>query len=256
MTRFRIEPLGDHAFLIGLASGTTASPSSPSSSRTSIGPDPRTNARVHRLAARLREKAPAWLRDLVPAYASLGVFVDPARVDTDIAHDWLRSRLDAADITDRTGIADIADDDHATRRDAVVVPVLYGGAHGADLDEAARMLDMTPETLVARHCAGDYTVAMLGFAPGFPYLLGLDPALALPRLATPRTRVPAGSVAIGGAQTGIYPRDSPGGWRLLGRTPLRLFDPARSPPSLLQPGDRVRFRAIGADEFAALERDA
>ena len=94
---------------------------------------------------------------------------------------------------------------------------------------------------------------MIGFAPGFPYLSGLDPALALPRLATPRTRVPAGSVAIGGAQTGIYPRESPGGWRLLGRTPLRLFDPQRDPPSLLAPGDRVRFVAIDADRFTQLE---
>jgi KipI family sensor histidine kinase inhibitor len=97
---------------------------------------------------------------------------------------------------------------------------------------------------------------MIGFAPGFPYLSGLDPALALPRLATPRTAVPAGSVAIGGAQTGIYPRESPGGWRLLGRTPVRLFDPMREPPALLAPGDRVRFRAIDADAFARLERDA
>jgi KipI family sensor histidine kinase inhibitor len=97
---------------------------------------------------------------------------------------------------------------------------------------------------------------MIGFAPGFPYLSGLDPALALPRLATPRTRVLAGSVAIGGAQTGLYPRESPGGWRLIGRTPLRLFDPARASPSLLAPGDRVRFVAIDAREFARYEAHA
>ena len=101
--------------------------------------------------------------------------------------------------------------------------------------------------------AADYTVAMIGFAPGFPYLLGLPESLALPRLATPRTRVPAGSVAIGGNQTGIYPRESPGGWRLLGRTPLVLFDPARAIPSLLAPGDRVRFQRI---DLAAFERMA
>jgi KipI family sensor histidine kinase inhibitor len=98
---------------------------------------------------------------------------------------------------------------------------------------------------------------MLGFAPGFPYLLGLDPALQVPRRANPRTRVPAGSVAIGGAQTGIYPRELPGGWHLIGRTPRVLFDPAREPPCLLAPGNHVRFRAIDADEFARLaEREA
>jgi KipI family sensor histidine kinase inhibitor len=95
---------------------------------------------------------------------------------------------------------------------------------------------------------------MLGFRPGFPYLLGLDPALAMPRRATPRARVPAGSVGIGGAQTGIYPDAAPGGWQLIGRTPLRLFDPARQPPARFAPGDRVRFVAIDAAQFAALER--
>ena len=98
--------------------------------------------------------------------------------------------------------------------------------------------------------AGNW-VGMIGFAPGFPYLLGLDPALAAPRHATPRVRVPAGSVGIAGQQTGIYPGDSPGGWQLVGRTPLSLFDPRRDPPSLLQPGQRLRFVAIGLDEYNA-----
>jgi KipI family sensor histidine kinase inhibitor len=132
--------------------------------------------------------------------------------------------------------------------------VLYGGEHGSDLESSASELGLSPAELIARHTAGDYTVAMIGFAPGFPYLSGLDPALALPRLATPRARVAAGSVAIGGAQTGIYPRESPGGWRVLGRTPWVLFDPDRQPPTRLLPGDRVRFRAIDADEFARLGR--
>lgn len=256
MTRFRIEPLGDHAFLIvpasGSASGSTSASGGASSPLPSAGPDPRVNARIHRLAAALRDAAPPWLRDLVPAYASLGVFVDPERFDPGHADsgdvlDWLQAQLDSLDL---------ADDAASPPRAPIEIPVRYGGAHGEDLDTAAQALGLDADTLVARHCAGEYTVAMLGFAPGFPYLLGLDPALALPRLSSPRTRVPAGSVAIGGAQTGIYPRESPGGWRLLGRTPLRLFDPARPQPSLLQPGDRVRFRAIGDADFAALERGA
>ena len=223
MTPSRYEALADDAWLIHL--GTTA--------------DAATNTLVHALAAHIRAERPAWLRDLVPAYTSLGVFFDSNCVDADAARDWLQVRC-------RVDIAATA----APPARVIEIPVCYGGAHGEDLDAAAAELGIAPTELIARHAASLYTVAMIGFAPGFPYLSGLDPALALPRLATPRTRVPAGSVAIGGAQTGIYPNESPGGWRLLGRTPLRLFDAQRDPPSLLAPGDRVRFVAIDAEAFA------
>ena len=204
--------------------------------------EPDTNARVHALCERLRAQAPAWLRDLVPAYASLAMFFDPAATDADTARAWLLTQCAAA------GGAIAARDGARTVR----IPVAYGGAYGPDLDASARELGLSPQALTERHSSATYTVAMIGFAPGFPYLSGLAPELALPRLATPRTDVAAGSVAIGGAQTGIYPRPGPGGWRLLGRTPLRLFDAARATPSLLQPGDRVRFQAIDAAEFERL----
>lgn len=201
-------------------------------------PDPRLNAAVHAMAARIRAANPPWLRDVVPAFASLGVFFDPA--------------IDAAQVHE--ALLALADDAHAATGDAEVrtveIPVVYGGESGPDLESAAAELGLSPQQLIQRHCAGDYRVAMIGFAPGFPYLSGLDPSLALPRLATPRARVAAGSIAIGGAQTGIYPRESPGGWRLLGRTPLTLFDPARQPPALLRPGDRVRFVPVDADGSA------
>jgi KipI family sensor histidine kinase inhibitor len=134
----------------------------------------------------------------------------------------------------------------------VEIPVCYGGECGPDIAAVAEHAGLLRDAVIARHTAAEYTVAMLGFAPGFPYLLGLDPSLQMPRRATPRTRVPAGSVAIGGAQTGIYPRELPGGWHLIGRTPLVLFDPQRELPCLLAPGDRVRFHAIEADEFGRL----
>lgn len=201
--------------------------------------DPALNDHVHTVAARIRAMAPHWLRDLVPAFASLGVFFDPS---SDPAR--VRAELEAmVDATDAAPTAQRAGN-------TVEIPVIYGGDCGPDLDAAAQELGISPAQLVARHTAGEYIVAMIGFAPGFPYLSGLDPALALPRLATPRARVAAGSVAIGGAQTGIYPRESPGGWRILGRTPLALFDPQRDPPTLLQPGDCVRFVAIDADQYA------
>ncbi|HEY1142041.1 MAG TPA: 5-oxoprolinase subunit PxpB [Lysobacter sp.] len=199
--------------------------------------EPTTNARVHVLCERIRAQRPLWLRDLVPAYASAGVFFDPLLIEVDALKTWLHSIL-------ATLPADAPETVAAVR--TIEIPVAYGGEAGPDLDSAAAELGMTPVDLAKRHAAGEYTVAMIGFAPGFPYLLGLDPALALPRLATPRTSAPAGSVGIGGTQTGIYPRESPGGWRLIGRTPLALFDPSRDEPALLAPGDRVRFVAMDA----------
>ena len=231
MTTPRIEALADDAWRVVLGDPPT--------------PDDTLLPRVHALAARLRDDAPGWLRDVVPTWASIAVFFDPDAIDPAAVQAWLQARCNAVDAGAAMPSARI-----------IEVPVCYGGDHGVDLAPAAAELGLTTDTLIARHAGTVYTVGMIGFAPGFPYLAGLDPALALPRLATPRTRVPAGSVAIGGAQTGIYPRESPGGWRLLGRTPLRLFDPARAEPSLLAPGDRVRFVPIDAATFARMEHDA
>ena len=212
-----IEPLGDAAWLVRFGDRI----------------DGDLNRRVHLLARRLRDYGPPWLRDLVPAYASLAVFV---------AGDDNGENLAQAGHLIRRCIDDMPDIE--APRDAariVEIPVRYGNEFGPDLDDVARACSLSPVQVIARHAAAEYRVAMLGFAPGFPYLLGLDPGLAVPRLAQPRRRVEAGSVAIGGAQTGIYPRPGPGGWRVIGRTAAQLFDPLREPPSLLQPGDRVRF---------------
>ena len=226
---WRCEPLADDALLLQTGTGTPPI-------------DPDAGRRVHALMAWIHANAPDWLRETVPAYASLALFFDPARIDMAGVHRWVGTLPTEPDHTP------------AAQGRTVEIPVHYGGEHGQDLDSAAAELGLDPQTLIARHTAPLYTVAMLGFAPGFPYLTGLDPGLALPRLATPRTRVPAGSVGIGGAQTGIYPRESPGGWRLIGCTPLRLFDPMRSDsPALLAPGDRLRFVAVDAATFAALD---
>jgi KipI family sensor histidine kinase inhibitor len=200
------------------------------------------NAQVHALAARIAAVRPRWLVDLVPAYASLALFLDRLAwaIDDDPqqrARHWLQQLLDAGAPMHATERAS------ASRR--IDIPVRYGGAEGPDLAEVAELAGCTGDEVIARHVAGEYRVAMLGFAPGFPYLLGLDPRLHVPRLAQPRAQVAGGSVAIGGAQTGIYPRRGPGGWRVIGRTLLALFEVSRDPPSLLQPGDRVRFvRAV------------
>ena len=121
------------------------------------------------------------------------------------------------------------------------IPVVYGGDDGPDLASVAAATGLAASEVVARHTAVSYHVFMLGFMPGFPYLGPVDPSIHVPRLATPRTKVPAGSVGLAGAQTGIYPRESPGGWQIIGRTAEWLFDPSRTPPARLLPGDRVRF---------------
>ena len=132
----------------------------------------------------------------------------------------------------------LAGSDDRAPAQSVEIPVHYGGP---DLDDVAQMCGLSPEEAVARHLAADYTVAFLGFAPGFGYLLGGDPRLTVPRLAAPRTHVPGGTVAIAGPYSGVYPRDSPGGWRLIGATDATLFDAAQTPPALLAAGDTVRF---------------
>ncbi|NQX71844.1 5-oxoprolinase subunit PxpB [Paenibacillus alba] len=134
----------------------------------------------------------------------------------------------------------------------VEIPVCYGGSYGPDLPDVAAYHQVSPEEIVRLHTACVYPVYMIGFAPGFPYLGGLSERLATPRKSEPRTKIPAGSVGIGGAQTGIYPFETPGGWNLIGCTPLALFRPDAHPPSLLEAGDRVRFVAISSEQFEQL----
>jgi KipI family sensor histidine kinase inhibitor len=202
------------------------------------------NARVQAAATSLRSRLPEL--ECVSAYASLLLRFDP----------WTWGGQDGRDPHERLQAAvSMAlhenDPTTAVSRERVI-PVCYGGEYGPDLADVAACCGLDADAVIARHTACEYRVAMLGFAPGFPYLLGLDPKLAVPRRTDPRQRVPAGSVAIGGSQTGIYPEVLPGGWQLIGRTPLRLFDVAAGDPSLLAAGDRVRFRAIDEDAFQQL----
>ena len=188
-----------------------------------------TNRYAHALAAALAERPLPGLGEAVPGYATLLVHYDPLALDYDQVLEWVQARLSEA------SSALLPE----PRR--IEVPVFYGGEHGPDLEFVAQHNHLSPEEVVRRHTARDYPVYLEGFTPGFPYLGGLDETIAAPRLPSPRLRVPAGSVGIAGQQTGIYPVDSPGGWRLIGWTPRQLFDPQRSPPALLAPGDVVRF---------------
>jgi len=196
------------------------------------------NAQVQATTARLRQRLPQL--ECVPAYASVLLRFDLQHWPGDNPHQQIQAAAGAALDETSSTIAAVQD---------LVIPVCYGGEYGPDLAEVAALCRLDTDTVIARHTAADYRVAMLGFAPGFPYLLGLDPQLAVPRRTDPRQRVPAGSVAIGGRQTGIYPEVLPGGWQLIGRTPLRLFDITANTPSLFAPGDRVRFQAIDEGQF-------
>ncbi len=225
-------PLGDRALLVEFGEQ----------------PDPAVSDRVSALTAWLDRHPLAGVTDLVPAMCSLALHYDPEAWQGDdparTPYDRLVSALQAVvpqvpAVPQRVGAV-------------IEIPVVYGGEFGEDLAELARACGLAPEEVVAIHSATVYTVYMLGFAPGFAYLGPLDARLSLPRRDTPRTRVPAGSVAVANAFTAVYPAELPGGWHLIGRTPLTLFDLGRDPPARLAAGNRVRFVPVDAARFHEL----
>ena len=191
--------------------------------------------------------------EIAPAYTTVALFYDPLRVidagaPVENVFGWLEQRIRGA-ISKTEEIGPVP-----TKVLEIDIPVCYDSEFAFDLDEVARRAGLTGREVVDLHSAGDYRVHCVGFIGGFPFLGGLPLKLVTPRRETPRKEIPAGSVGIGGKQTGIYPIKSPGGWNIIGRTPLRLFDPQKKPPGLLRTGDRVRFRAISRAEFDSVTR--
>lgn len=216
-------PLGDSAVLIELGK--------------KIGG--KTLQEVRILAGSLEASPLPGVKDIVPSFTTVTVHYDAARPGG-------YARL-CEDISARAKGKKIALKKPRTH----LIPVCYGGEFGPDLPEIARHAKLKPEVVISLHSKASYLVHAIGFTPGFPYLGGLPSKIETPRRSTPRASVPAGSVGIGGAQTGIYPMESPGGWQLIGRTPLQLFDPGEKEPALLRAGDEVRFKAITPEEFVA-----
>jgi inhibitor of KinA len=206
--------------------------------------DPAVNARVRRLARALAPAVPDRILEVVPTYRSLTIFFDPLAIGRQALQEEIAKALAGIDRADAAG---------ETSR-VITVPVCYGGEFGPDLESVARHNSLTADEVVALHTSAPLLIYMLGFTPGFPYLGGLPRRIAAPRLPVPRVKVPAGSVGIAGTQTGIYPIASPGGWQLIGRTPLRIFDPASAHPFLFATGDSVQFAAIHAEEFHAIRQ--
>lgn len=185
------------------------------------------------------------MRDVIPALCGIAVHFDPEHPELP------ESIVESFRALFEESFKQAGKFERAGR--PVELPVCYDRELGIDLIDLSKNLAMSEEEIVRRHTANEHLVLMVGFSPGQPYIGGLDPKLALPRRATPRTRVPAGSVGIANAQTCVYSYETPGGWHVIGRTPLAAFDPAREPPSLFAPGDRVRFVPVSRAEFDRLK---
>lgn len=228
----RYRPLGDQAVLVQLGAGLSLE----------------INARVRHLARRVRGQRIPGVQILIPTQNSLAIRYDPVS----ISYDELVERLRALE---ETWEGQPPATEALAEGKTVYVPVLYGGEAGPDLAEVARRVGLSEEEVVRRHCSRSYVVYMVGFHAGYPYMGDNDAFLQLPRRSTPRLHVPAGSVGIAMNQTIIYTVDSPGGWHLIGRTPMATFNPWETPPSLLVAGDTVRFVPIDAGEMEAWDQE-
>jgi inhibitor of KinA len=220
---WRVLPAGDAAWLIELPDRL----------------DPDVNARAIEIAREVERRTIAGVTDVVVGYRSVMVFVDPLTTGIDP----MKKQLEQ--------IAALPGSSGAAVGRLVEVPVCYGGAYGPDVQDVAAFGGCEPADVIRLHLEREYRVYMVGFVPQFAYMAPVDPHLAAPRRASPRLKVPAGSVAVAAGQTGIYPAETPGGWHVIGRTPIRPYDPARSSPFLFHPGDQVRFRRITEDEYRA-----
>jgi inhibitor of KinA len=235
-----IIPLGDSALVVRVRDQFEGAPNE-------------TLDEVLRLFRLLQRAAIPGVIELAPAYTSVGIFFDPAAVlkssgAAEGAFQELSTRIRAA-------VTAASRRRHRAARSGsrlIEIPVCYDPEFGFDLDRVAEHTKLSECQIVDLHSTREYRVACIGFVPGFTFLAGLPKNLATPRRDVPRKEISPGSVGIGGSQTGIYPLRSPGGWNLIGRTPLRLFDPIEDPPTLLRPGDRVRFRKISREEFESL----
>src|SRR6478736_3836891 len=232
----QITPLGDQALMLEMGDAINES----------------THRRVQAAWRALSAEPLPGVSEAVPAYTSVTPFSDPWQVvqagapEREIVS-WLKAKV----------LARLKDPPKSAKSKprTIEIPVCYGGEFGPDLARVAAQAKLSPEEVIKRHSKATYLVYLIGFAPGFPYLGGLPKELATPRHAKPRMAVPAGSVGIAGEQTGIYPQVTPGGWNLIGATPLKLFQPQSKPPVLLQAGDEEKFKPVTAEEFRALGRD-
>ncbi len=225
MQNIKIVPAGDSSLLVAFEQKV----------------DPEINRKITSVVRLIRDQHIEGIVDLIPSYCALLINYDP-RI---MSYEKLNKRIQ--------GLMKMEVKSAAGAKRVFEIPVCYGGEFGPDLQTIADHAGMTPEEVIAIHTSCDYLIYMLGFLPGFCYLGGLDERIHTPRLAEPRIKIPAGSVGIGGSATGIYPLDSPGGWQLMGNTPVKTFDADREVPILLQAGDYIRFVPISEEEYAQIK---
>lgn len=238
MKAINLFPFGDSALVVQLGNEV----------------DPATHEKVQLLCAYLDEHPPAGMTEYLPAFTNVTIYYDGYQVLQDAGQDSEQLPYELFRERIRRLLEKFERGEQVEAR-TVEIPVYYGGELGRDLETVARHNSLTPEEVIRIHTEGDYLTYMVGFAPGFPYLGGLSERIATPRRETPRLAIPAGTVGIAGTQTGVYPIETPGGWQLIGHTPVKLFQPEQWPPTLIQAGDRVKFKAISKDEYDQLVKE-
>ncbi|SHF36546.1 5-oxoprolinase subunit PxpB [Pedobacter caeni] len=224
---FQYYPLGDSAIVIQLGDQIS----------------PVINKKVRAIAAWLDEYSFEGFIEYVPAFTTVTVYYEP----------WIISYAKLLELL-REMLNELMEQEEIHAENTIEIPVCYGGAYGPDLGFVASHNKMSPAEVIAIHTSVDYLVYMIGFAPGFPYLGGMNELISAPRKDSPRAKIPAGSVGIAGQQTGIYPIETPGGWQIIGQSPVQLFEVSREVPALLKSGDQVRFVAISETEFKKMRR--
>nr|WP_318280834.1 5-oxoprolinase subunit PxpB [Paenibacillus bovis] len=235
ITYERIYPLSETAIVVDF--GTTV--------------DEETHKKVHALCTYLQNNKLNIIKEFVPAYTTVTIYYDCYMAFQQISSYNVTSGYEVMKAILKeflTNMKETVDE----KKKVIEIPVCYGGSFGPDLEIVAKHHHLTPEQVIHIHSKPKYLVHMIGFAPGFPYLGGLNEEIATPRRQSPRVKIPAGSVGIAGNQTGVYPIESPGGWQIIGRTPVKLFDPHKTPPTLLQTGNYITFKPISRKEYEQL----
>ncbi|MGL5656958.1 MAG: 5-oxoprolinase subunit PxpB [Fusobacteriaceae bacterium] len=205
---------------------------------------PEINFKLKKITEYLDALENDFITDLLPTYKSMIVYYNPLK----ISFDSLKKIIEEGFDTEKA-------EGNALRKEIVEIPVLYGGEYGLDIENIASHNKISVEEVIKIHTSEEYLIYMLGFTPGFPYLGGMSKKIATPRLETPRVKIPAGSVGIAGEQTGVYPIESPGGWQLLGRSPLEFFSPLKERPFLLKAGDYIKFKSISQEEYDEIKKE-
>ncbi len=233
---YELSPLGDQAIRIQLGKDINIA----------------THQKIQTITSYLDDHPFEWMIEYIPAFTTVTIFYDPIKITLLNQGSHLPYHFVYEQLTNLLSGLTVG---NTIESKTITIPVCYGGKLGPDLNTVAQLNDLTTEEVIHIHTSGDYLVFMIGFAPGFPYMGGMSKKIATPRRNSPRLKIPERSVGIAGEQTGVYPIETPGGWQIIGRTPLQLFRPMEKSPSLLKAGDKIKFKSISYTEYLEWEND-